>query len=175
MTDGVGRAFPLRGPLPFSGANAALGYLPLQLALRAEGRKLKICPGKGRFARTFYLFSAKVSGMPGICYTSRSAEVCQESIKTWQRVVPVVGGCPASELRQHLSELVPTDVGDHINIHVNVITNDTVKRIWLHQLFKFLIWYQENVLTHPKLLCWFVLYRGNVLDGTKSQCRTMLG
>ena len=34
---------------PFSGANAALGYLPLQLALRAEGRKLKICPGKGRF------------------------------------------------------------------------------------------------------------------------------
>ena len=91
--------------------------------------------------------------MPGICYASRSAEVCQESIKTWQRVVPVVGGCPASELRQHLSELVPTDVGDHINIHVNVITNDAVKRIWLHQLFKFLIWYQENVLTHPKLLC----------------------
>ena len=71
--------------------------------------------------------------------------------------MPVVGGCPASELRQHLSELVPTDVGDHINIHVNVITNDAVKRIWLHQLFKFLIWYQENVLTHPKLLCWFVL------------------
>ncbi len=66
--------------------------------------------------------------MPGICYASRSAEVCQESIKTWQRVVPVVGGCPASELRQHLSELVPTDVGDHINIHVNVITNDTVKK-----------------------------------------------
>ena len=113
--------------------------------------------------------------MPGICYESRSAEVCQESIKTWQRVVPVVGGCPASELRQQLRELVPTDVGDHINIHVNVITNDTVKRIWLHQLFKFLIWYQENVLTHPKLLCWFVLYRGNVLDGTKSQCRTVLG
>ena len=43
------RSFPLRGPLPFSGANAALGYLPLQLALRVEGRKLKICPGKGRF------------------------------------------------------------------------------------------------------------------------------
>ena len=51
------------------------------------------------FDRTFYSFSAKVSGMPGICYASRPAAVCQESIKTWQRVVPVVGGCPASELR----------------------------------------------------------------------------
>ena len=65
--------------------------------------------------------------------------------------MPVVGGCPASELRQNLSELVPTDVGDHINIHVNVITNDTVKRIWLHQLFKFLIWYQENVFNSPQI------------------------
>ena len=33
------RSFPLRGPLPFSGANAAFGYLPLQLALRYEVRK----------------------------------------------------------------------------------------------------------------------------------------
>ena len=54
--------FPFREPMPPSAichcnllctlkerANAALGYLPLQLALRAEGRKLKICPGKGRF------------------------------------------------------------------------------------------------------------------------------
>ena len=32
------RSFPLRGPLPFSGANAALGYLPLQLALHSEGK-----------------------------------------------------------------------------------------------------------------------------------------
>ena len=36
------RSFPLRGPLPFSGANAALGYLPLQLALRPEIRLLMI-------------------------------------------------------------------------------------------------------------------------------------
>ena len=43
------RSFPLRGPLPFSGANAAPGYLPLQLTLRYEGRKLKICPEKGLF------------------------------------------------------------------------------------------------------------------------------
>ena len=45
------------------------------------------------------LFSAEVLGMPGICSASRSSEVCRESIETWQRVVPVVGGCPESELR----------------------------------------------------------------------------
>ena len=39
---------------------------------------------------------------------------------------PVVGGCPASELRQHLSERAPTDAGNHVNIHVNVITNGAV-------------------------------------------------
>ena len=43
------RSFPLRGPLPFSGANAALGYLPLQLALRPEIRILMIRKGKGPF------------------------------------------------------------------------------------------------------------------------------
>ena len=36
------------GPF-FSGANAALDYLPLQLALRAEIRILMIRPGKGPF------------------------------------------------------------------------------------------------------------------------------
>ena len=36
------------GPF-FSGANAAVSYPPLQLALRPEERKLKICPGKARF------------------------------------------------------------------------------------------------------------------------------
>ena len=34
VADSRWRSFPLRGPLPFSGANAACGYLPLQLALR---------------------------------------------------------------------------------------------------------------------------------------------
>ena len=43
------RSFPLRGPLPFSGANAAFGYLPLQLALRPEVRKLMTRPGKADF------------------------------------------------------------------------------------------------------------------------------
>ena len=43
------RSFPLCGPLPFSGANAALGYLPLQLALRPEIRILMIRKGKGPF------------------------------------------------------------------------------------------------------------------------------
>ncbi|MBS7396744.1 MAG: hypothetical protein KIG35_08740 [Prevotellamassilia sp.] len=36
-------------PLPFSGANAAVNYLPLQLTLQPEERKLKIRPGKGPF------------------------------------------------------------------------------------------------------------------------------
>ena len=49
VADSRWRSFPLRGPLPFSGANAALGYLPLQLALRAEIRILMIRPGKGPF------------------------------------------------------------------------------------------------------------------------------
>ena len=44
------RSFPLRGPLPFSGANAAFGYLPLQLALQTDVRKLKLVRGKGGFA-----------------------------------------------------------------------------------------------------------------------------
>ena len=47
--DSCRRSFPLRGPLPFSGANAAFGYLPLQLALRPEVRMLKIRPGKADF------------------------------------------------------------------------------------------------------------------------------
>ena len=44
------RSSPLRGPLPFSGANAAFGYLPLQLALQPDMRKLKLVRGKGGFA-----------------------------------------------------------------------------------------------------------------------------
>ena len=43
------RSFPLRGPLPFSGANAAVSYLPLQLALQPDVRKLKIVRGKAEF------------------------------------------------------------------------------------------------------------------------------
>ena len=35
---------------PFSGANAACSYLPLQLALRPEVRKLMIRPGKRSFS-----------------------------------------------------------------------------------------------------------------------------
>ena len=34
VADSRWRSFPLRGPLPFSGANAACGYLPLQLTQR---------------------------------------------------------------------------------------------------------------------------------------------
>ena len=49
VADSRWRSFPLRGPLPFSGANAALGYLPLQLALRPEIRILMIRKGKGPF------------------------------------------------------------------------------------------------------------------------------
>ena len=104
------------------------------------------------FARTFSLFWAKVSGMPGICYASRSAAVCQESIKTWQRVVPVVGGCPSSELRQLLSERAPTDVGNHINIHVNVITNGAVKRICSHRLFKFSYFVPGKRFSLPQII-----------------------
>ena len=44
------RSFPLRGPLPFSGANAAFGYLPLQLALQTDVRILKLVRGKACFA-----------------------------------------------------------------------------------------------------------------------------
>lgn len=36
------RSSPLRGYLPFSGANAAIGYLPLQLTLRSEIKILMI-------------------------------------------------------------------------------------------------------------------------------------
>ena len=36
--------------IPFSGANAAVSYPPLQLALRPEVRKLMIRPGKGHFS-----------------------------------------------------------------------------------------------------------------------------
>ena len=43
------RSFPLCGPLPFSGANAAFGYLPLQFALQTDVRKLKLVRGKGGF------------------------------------------------------------------------------------------------------------------------------
>ena len=99
---------------------------------------------------------------------------------------------PGERIAQHLSELAPTDVGNHVNIHVNVITNGAVKRICSHRLFNFFILYQENVLVHPKsfyydvlfqenvltypkLLRRFVLYRENVLDSTKSQCRTVSG
>ena len=38
---------------PFSGANAAFGYLPLQLALRPEVRKLKLVRGKACFADAY--------------------------------------------------------------------------------------------------------------------------
>ena len=48
------RSFPLRGPLPFSGANAAFGYLSLQLALRAARRKGEDSSGKGRFFHTAF-------------------------------------------------------------------------------------------------------------------------
>ena len=48
--DSCRRSFPLRGPLPFSGANAACSYLPLQLALRPDMRKLKLVRGKACFA-----------------------------------------------------------------------------------------------------------------------------
>ena len=48
--DSCRRSFPLRGSPPFSGANAACSYLPLQLALRAEGRKGDDSSGKGRFS-----------------------------------------------------------------------------------------------------------------------------
>ena len=44
------RSFPLRGPLPFSGANAAVSYLPLQHALQTDVRKLKLVRGKACFA-----------------------------------------------------------------------------------------------------------------------------
>ena len=44
---------------------------------------------------------------------------------------------PGERIAQHLSELAPTDVGDHINIHVNVNINGAVKRICSHRLFKF--------------------------------------
>ena len=50
VADSRWRSFPLRGPLPFSGANAAFGYLPLQLALRPDVRMLKIRPGKRLFS-----------------------------------------------------------------------------------------------------------------------------
>ncbi len=40
------RSFPLRGPLPFSGANAAFGYLPLQFAVQIDVRILKLVRGK---------------------------------------------------------------------------------------------------------------------------------
>ena len=43
------RSFPLRGPLPFSGANAAFGYLPLQFAVQIDVRKLKLVRGKADF------------------------------------------------------------------------------------------------------------------------------
>ena len=52
VADSRWRSFPLRGSLPFSGANAALGYLPLQLALRFEGRKLKDPSGERPILRT---------------------------------------------------------------------------------------------------------------------------
>ena len=42
VADSRWRSFPLRGPLPFSGANAAVGYLPLQLTLRSEIKILMI-------------------------------------------------------------------------------------------------------------------------------------
>ena len=50
------------GPF-FSGANAAVGYLPLQLALRAEGRKGEDSSGKGRFFHTAF----------GLCLNDRGA------------------------------------------------------------------------------------------------------
>ena len=50
MADSRWRSFPLRGPLPFSGANAAFGYLPLQHALQIDVRKLKLVRGKAGFA-----------------------------------------------------------------------------------------------------------------------------
>ncbi len=43
------RSSPLCGSPPFSGANAAFGYLPLQLALQTDVRKLKLVRGKGGF------------------------------------------------------------------------------------------------------------------------------
>ena len=33
----------------------------------------------------------------------------------------VVGGCPVSELRQHLSERAPTAAGNRVNIHTQLI------------------------------------------------------
>ena len=40
------RSFPLRGPLPFSGANAAFGYLLQQFALRYEVRNTEVSSGE---------------------------------------------------------------------------------------------------------------------------------
>ena len=50
---------------------------------------------------------------------------------------PVVGGCPASELRHHLSERVPTDAGPMFTSLSMLITNDAVKGILSHRLLKF--------------------------------------
>ena len=50
VADSRWRSFPLRGPLPFSGANAAFGYLPLQLALQTDVKILKLVRGEGGFA-----------------------------------------------------------------------------------------------------------------------------
>ena len=43
------RSSPLRGSPPFSGANAAVSYPPLQLTLRPEMKMLKIRPGNDWF------------------------------------------------------------------------------------------------------------------------------
>ena len=70
---------------------------------------------------------------------------------------PVVGGCPASELRQHLSERVPPAASPMFTFMSMLITNDAVKGVLYH----------ENVLTCPKSSNYDVLFQENVLDGTK--------
>ena len=69
----------------------------------------------------------------------------------------VVGGCPASELSQHLSERVPTDAGLMFTSVSMLITNDAVKGVLYH----------ENVLTCPKSSNCDVLFQENVSTGTK--------
>ena len=82
---------------------------------------------------------------------------------------------PGERIAQHLSELAPTDVGDHINIHVNVNINGAVKRICSHRLFKFSYFVLGKRFSLPQIAHVIVLYRENVLDGTKSQCSTVSG
>ena len=74
---------------------------------------------------------------------------------------------PRERIAKHLSERAPTPPAATWTMTTTFATYGTAETLLgSTERLRYNIWYEENVLSYPKLLTYDVLFRENVLDGT---------